>query len=388
MNKDDFVFWWLQTEAATTTGSRQRKMRWDAKHSAEIWQHFDQVAHYITGEAMVTCRRCGKTTPHPGRTANGTNSMNRHFMAGTCIKAANNTVRQKTLQQSIEYMVCISLRPFNSSKLIIYSSNPGRNTSSSKPSFSEEQWKRCQVRFITKSNLPFQILAHKDLTDLISMAWLASSNPTLLTPRTARRRLRKIVQEDQHRILSDLPPNAKLSIALHRWTSPFQQAFTAITGYFLDQNWKYREILLGFEPLHGKHSGVNLGQVLFECLQEHRIIDRVLAITTDNASNNDTLVGSMQTSMQALDLPNHIPMIRIPCLAHVIQLSLKDLLAMMNLNPKNDSIDRQWSAEQDTSLKHLRKRGIIYTLAKVRRISILSSYLLEVYLLINIRSVA
>lgn len=219
------------------------------------------------------------------------------------------------------------------------------------------------------------------------MARLATSNPTLLTPRTARRRLRKIVQEDQHRILSGLPPDAKLSIALDCWTSPFQQAFMAITGYFLDQNWKYREILLGFEPLHGKHSGVNLSQVLFECLQEHRILDRVLAVTTDNASNNDTLVGSMQMSMQALDLPNHIPIVRIPCLAHVIQLSLKDLLAVMKLNPKNDSIDRQWSAEQDTSLKHLRKQGIIYTLAKVSLILYLFFHLLEVYLLIRIRSV-
>lgn len=208
------------------------------------------------------------------------------------------------------------------------------------------------------------------------MARLATSSPTLLTPRTARRRLRKIVREDQHRILSNLPLDAKLSIALDCWTSPFQQAFMAITGYFLDQNWKYREILLGFEPLHGKHSGVNLSQVLFECLQEHRIMDRVLAVTTDNASNNDTLVGSMQTSMQALELPNHIPIVRIPCLAHVIQLSLKGLLAMMKLTPKNDGIDRQWSAEQDTSLKHLRKRGIIYTLAKVSLILYLSFHII------------
>jgi hypothetical protein len=139
----------------------------------------------------------------------------------------------------------------------------------------------------------------------------------------------------------------------------------AITGYFLDKNWKYREILLGFEPLHGKHSGANLSSVLIERLQEHQIIDRVLAITTDNASNNNALVGSMQESMKALNLADHTPIVRIPCLAHVIQLSLKGLLAMMKLDPKNDLLDRQWSAEQDSSLRHLQKRGIIYTLAKV-----------------------
>jgi hypothetical protein len=150
----------------------------------------------------------------------------------------------------------------------------------------------------------------------------------------------------------------------------------AITGYFISQDWKYREILLGFKPLYGKHSGVNLSKVLRERLQEHRITDRVLAITTDNARNNGTLLSNTQASIQALDLPNHIPIIRIPCLAHVIQLSLKDLLGMMKLNPKNEAVDRQWSAEQDTSLKHLQKRGIVYTLAKVYLIASLSIHLI------------
>jgi hypothetical protein len=36
----------------------------------------------------------------------------------------------------------------------------------------------------------------------------------------------------------------------------------AITGYFIDQEWEYREVLLRFEPLSGTHSGVNLGEVV------------------------------------------------------------------------------------------------------------------------------
>ncbi|KAJ5368484.1 uncharacterized protein N7496_008244 [Penicillium cataractarum] len=86
------------------------------------------------------------------------------------------------------------------------------------------------------------------------MARLATSNPILLTPRTARRRLRKI---------------------------------------------------------------------------EYRIIDRVLTITTDNASNNDTLSEGSPRDDEA--------------------------------RPKK----REYRPVVDTSLKHLRKRGIIYTLAKV-----------------------
>jgi hypothetical protein len=40
----------------------------------------------------------------------------------------------------------------------------------------------------------------------------------------------------------------------------------AITGYFIDKDWNYREILLGFEPLYERYTGVNLGSVLFDLL--------------------------------------------------------------------------------------------------------------------------
>jgi hypothetical protein len=35
----------------------------------------------------------------------------------------------------------------------------------------------------------------------------------------------------------------------------------AITVYFIDKAWNYREMLLGFEPLHGPHTGINLSDV-------------------------------------------------------------------------------------------------------------------------------
>lgn len=135
---------------------------------------------------------------------------------------------------------------------------------------------------------------------------------------TARRRLRSIVQIEQQKLLSDLSTGAKLSIALDCWNSPFQQAFMAIKGYFVDQKWDYHEILLGFMPIHGQHTGAHLAEILLEVLQEHQIVDRVIAITTDNASNNKTMVDSLCESIQRVDLPSSTEIIRVPCLAHVI----------------------------------------------------------------------
>ena len=228
-------------------------------------------------------------------------------------------------------------------------------------------WERQQVRFIAKSHLPFQILAHQDLQDLVQMAQLDPSQPVLLSPKTARRRLQAMVKEEQRNILSALPPTAKLSIALDCWTSPFQQAFMAITGYFIDQDWNYREILLGFEPLHETHSGANLSVVLLELFEKHNIIDRVLAVTADNAPNNNTLMENIQASIDELNLPNQTPVVRIPCLAHVIQLSLRELLGLVKADPQNDITEKQWSETQVQSLRvNQRQQGIISTLSKVR----------------------
>src|SRR2546421_12339640 len=96
----------------------------------------------------------------------------------------------------------------------------------------------------------------------------------------------------------------------------------AVTEYYIDENWQYREALLGFEPLTGTHSGPNLAVILRHVLEKHDILDRVFALTTDNASNNTTLAKSLEellTDWQS-------DMIHILYLAHVIQLVVNSLL--------------------------------------------------------------
>ena len=104
-------------------------------------------------------------------------------------------------------------------------------------------------------------------------------------------------QDQQAEVLCTLPLNTKLSISLFCWTSPFQQAFMAITGHFIDYDWQYCEVLLGFEPLSGKHSDVILSAVVLEILQRYNIQDQIPAITTDNASNNSTLLTALNESI-------------------------------------------------------------------------------------------
>jgi hypothetical protein len=238
--------------------------------------------------------------------------------------------------------------------------------------FSQWSWEEQLLRFLTVTRLPFNLVEHPQFHNLIRMAQSAPSCPQIPSGKTIRRRLQKSsVKEQQQGILRTLPTDAKLSIALDCWTSPFTQAFMAISGYFIDEDWRYREVLLGFEPLHGAHSGANLSVVLLDVLQKHEIQDRVYAITTDNASNNQTLVNTLQQSM-----PDDVNLIRVPCLAHVIQLSLNDLLRHMKAIPQNETTDTTWAEQRSQTVRAIAsKRDIANTLMKVRPI-----YLFHVYL--------
>lgn len=71
--------------------------------------------------------------------------------------------------------------------------------------FSNDEWEREQIECLTSLNLPFRILKRKQFASLIRMAQKAPAEPTLLHPRTAQRRLKKLVDDEQHTILATLP---------------------------------------------------------------------------------------------------------------------------------------------------------------------------------------
>lgn len=141
----------------------------------------------------------------------------------------------------------------------------------------------------------------------------------------------------------------------------------AITGYFLDQDWNYCEVLLGFEHIQGTHTGTHLSETVIRILQEHSITDRVLSITTDNASNNNTMMEGVQEMVQSQALHN-TSVFRVPCIVHVMQLSLKDLLGKIKADPKNAQAESEWSDERTKSLQSApgqSSENIVATLKKV-----------------------
>ncbi|KAG0153117.1 hypothetical protein PDIDSM_2076 [Penicillium digitatum] len=346
MSHNDFVDWWLETDLR-----RKSKLKWDSNRHTEIWNSYHQVAQGIDGAPKVMCKRCGKILEHPYTLS--PNSTGKAQYHGT-----------STIQKHRKTAGCLRSEKGKKAEITNFLQREGE-VSASIP-FLQEDWEEDLLQFLTLNRLPFHLIEHPSFKRIINKARSAPSPPVIPSADTIRRRLGSLVKDRQQRILRTLPSGSKISIALDCWTSPFSQAFMAITGYFIDSDWVYREVLLGFKPLHGTHTGSYLSSVLIETLVEHNIEDKVFGLTTDNASNNKTLATALQ---QALSDDTIIT--RIPCLAHVIQLSLNQLLARIKAVPLNESAETRWTEKQSRLAQENAKQSqISSTLNKVRYLAI------------------
>ena len=97
----------------------------------------------------------------------------------------------------------------------------------------------------------------------------------------------------------------------------------------------YKEAVLEFKEIEGAKSGENMAQIVFELLHELDIESKVLSITSDNASNNETLVEEFNSSLceHFVGSPNPLRFkgqeSYIRCLAHVLNLIVKKILTTL-----------------------------------------------------------
>ncbi len=189
------------------------------------------------------------------------------------------------------------------------------------------------------ANLTFQVVEYHSFRKLLSIA-----RPGIDV--VNRRCLRQLLNDRYTKVtdghLQGLGPTTKVLLAIDCWTSPNQKAFVAIVAYYISESWKYKKVLLEFEPISGPHTGRNLTKVVEGVLLQYGIADRLFAITTDNTPNNSTLRDSLE---QALTGHHGISwsadMTKINCLAHVLNLSAKALLLSVKVAENGDTPDSQ-----------------------------------------------
>ena len=102
---------------------------------------------------------------------------------------------------------------------------------------------------------------------------------------------------------------------------------TGITCHWVDKSFTLHDALLDFKRIKGRHVGRSLATAVYDVLSEFDLCGKLFCITSDNASNNHTMLDALSNLLwdeRSIDWNGREH--HITCLNHVINLCIEDFL--------------------------------------------------------------
>jgi hypothetical protein len=104
----------------------------------------------------------------------------------------------------------------------------------------------------------------------------------------------------------------------------------AITAQWIDPQFTLCQALIQFVEFDTRHTGVNMARYVYETLESYGLKEKLFCVTSDNASNNDTMVESLEERLREYDgIVWDSKALHIRCLAHVINLVTQSLTSTL-----------------------------------------------------------
>ncbi|THH18736.1 hypothetical protein EUX98_g8907 [Antrodiella citrinella] len=202
--------------------------------------------------------------------------------------------------------------------------------------------------WIARRHRPHAIVSDPELLQLFRMLYAKVEVPS---PSTVSRDIREIFLMSRANVAAQLQAHVgRLHLCIDGWTSPNVISFLGVTVHYMDteatEGAQMRSFILDFVRLLHNHTGKYLAKQLSQCLREYGIEKKILGITADNASNNDTLIIEMESLGGA-----NSSQTRVRCFAHIINLVVKAILSLFvtkrSKTPTNGAEDANPGDEED-----------------------------------------
>ena len=347
---DQWTTWWESTPGYREYCSKyagKKRIHWNSNtRGAEIWRYYRQCVTKSGGDfgrPNVECIICGSILVHPA--AVGTTSMHDHHKSLGCKKARQRNVARNSSAPTLEELwsrhgtKVRKFHTFSEKKLLINRDQTGNRKctgdSTLPDGYDQAQFDRFFLEAMLATNLSFNATNNAAFRRMFKYL---KRDVLLPSPTTVRGRLQSICTEIEGKITAEIPPNVKISIAADAWTSPNKLAFLAIVGYWITDDWELKEVLLGFEQIHGAHTGENMAGVIGGILKRYGIESQLLGFTTDSASNNTTLARALDDALSQLSIDWNCEHNHIPCMAHVVQLILGSFMGHLKIKSRGDQV--------------------------------------------------
>ncbi|KAL0405869.1 UNVERIFIED_CONTAM: Zinc finger BED domain-containing protein RICESLEEPER 2 [Sesamum latifolium] len=156
--------------------------------------------------------------------------------------------------------------------------------------FDQEALRQGLTRMIIMDELPFKFVENEEFWQFMSLAL-----PHFMIPSrtTVTRDCYKLFFDEKKKLMNYFKSSGqRISLTTDTWTSNQRLTYMCLTVHYIDSDWKMHKVILNFIPCP-THRGDDVGLLIETCLLDWGI-DKIFAITVDNASSNDTTVAYLR----------------------------------------------------------------------------------------------
>ena len=141
----------------------------------------------------------------------------------------------------------------------------------------------CQL--IARLDLPLGIGETQAWEDYITRA----HNPQFVkvSRQTTTRDLGKLFADRRDVLMkSVLPAASSVSLTSDIWSGNAKEDYVSVVAHYVNSDWELQKRVLGLRLIEVKHSGENIAERIASVVEEFGLIDKIFAVTLDNASSN------------------------------------------------------------------------------------------------------
>ncbi|KAJ6805043.1 zinc finger BED domain-containing protein RICESLEEPER 2 [Iris pallida] len=192
--------------------------------------------------------------------------------------------------------------------------------------FNQVESRQSLAKFIICAELPFRIVEHPYFVEFSKSLQPLFHCVSRVTVRNDCITLYEVEKKKLQDVLSKL--NSRVSFTSDMWTSNQKLGYMTLTAHYIDGDFILRKRILSFKKVPYPHTSYVISDVIWSCIREWELDDKVLALTLDNASSNDSAVSKLKENYGEKLFLHGVHM-HIRCCAHILNILVQDGLKVM-----------------------------------------------------------
>jgi hypothetical protein len=162
--------------------------------------------------------------------------------------------------------------------------------------------------------------------------------------------MKKRVNQIKDDLFQNLKTNIKIFIVLNVWISFNHHVFFDVTIYFINCEFRFREMFIIFKSFFKQHTNEKLTEAIINILQIYKFNRKLMTIIVDNASNNVTLRKHLFEKLTKMNVKWDSEIETINCMIHVLQLFVTGFLIALRIQILNDDVNVRFDEKSLTEV--------------------------------------